>query len=38
MSIPIYAGCAILDLSKLTILEFQYNAIKQHFKHNYTVP
>ena len=38
MSKPIYVGCAILDLSKLTMLEFHYNIIEKHFKNKYTVP
>ena len=32
LSKPIYVGCAVLDFSKLTMLEFQYNVIEQHFK------
>ena len=32
MNKPIYVGCANLDLSKLTMLEFHYNVIEKHFK------
>jgi hypothetical protein len=38
MSKPIYVGCASLELSKLTMLEFHYNVIEKHFKSNYTLP
>ena len=31
MSKPIYVGCASLDLSNLTMLEFHDNVIEQHF-------
>ena len=34
MSKPIYVGCASLDLSTLTTLEFQYNVIENIFKIN----
>ena len=38
MSKPIYVGCAILDLSKLTMLQFHYTVIEKHFKHKYNLP
>ena len=38
MSKSIYVGCAILDLSKLTMLKFHYNVIEKNFKNKYTVP
>ena len=38
MSKPIYVGCAILDLLKLTMLKFHYNVIEKHFKHKCTGP
>ena len=38
MSKPIYVGCASLDLSKVTMMEFHHNVIEQHFKNNYTLP
>ena len=38
MSQPIYVGCASLDSSNLTMVEFHYNVIEKHFKHKYTVP
>ena len=34
MSQPIYVGCAILDLPKLTMLEFHYNVIENILKMN----
>ena len=38
MSKPIYVGCVCSDLSRLTMLEFHYNVIEQHFKNKHTVP
>ena len=38
MSKPIYVGCASLDITNLTMLEFHYNAIEQHFELKYTLP
>ena len=38
MSKPIYVGCASLDSSKLTMIEFHYNVIEKHLKHKYTLP
>ena len=37
MSKPICVGCAILDLSNLTMLQFHYNIIDQHFKTRYSM-
>ena len=38
VSKPIYVGCAILDLAKLSMLDVHYTVIEKHFKHKYTVP
>ena len=38
MSKPIYVGCASLDLSNLTMLQFHYNGTENHAKHQYTLP
>ena len=37
MSKPIYVGCAILDLSKLTMLKFHYDIIEKQFKDKYAL-
>ena len=32
---PVYVGCAILDISKERVLDFQYNTIHKHFNGSY---
>jgi hypothetical protein len=32
---PLYVGCCILDLSKLTMLKFHYGVVEPNFKDKY---